>query len=55
MGSQFKSNKMRLLDICATVIDSSDDPYEDMCEDFDPRFLRGFRAKLCGGQWQKVM
>ena len=27
--------------------------YEEMCDAFDPRIIKGFRLKLCGGAWEK--
>ena len=27
--------------------------YEDMCQEFDPRIIRGFHLKRCGGPWVK--
>ena len=29
-----------------------EDVYQDMCQEYDPRVIRGYRLKLCGGPWQ---
>ena len=32
---------------------NKDDPkvYENLCQEYDPRVIRGFRLKACGGPW----